>query len=362
VDPDDPWNARPVPAAACAACGFTQRALHRWVDGAWRAGTMLPLTYKERAWAAVNEVKETFDWQKMYSLINRQIGRIEGARTQRAVLRFLAPAARVFQHVACVCGGAGSELCANESTAALAALREGVEVASCTMDGGYAGVCESVRVDADSFEAGTRPTISEYRVPPLVRGAAEVEVEMAGFEDGPDAEVTLGAIPSTVTPYEIVYDTNGTLIGQVAGAGVRITVSEEFTGTVRVCPVISAAIPTALWDYGTPAVALGNDTRAVVLGAAANVTREGLLICATVNETGTYFPAFVAPGDGSTEPSATSDSSGDDDGLPTWLIITTCCGAGVILIAAVISIVTLRRRQINEAYQRLRQGVSSAIA
>jgi hypothetical protein len=100
---DGMWEPTPKSADMCKQCGGDMDYLYTWTGGDWGGNDLIPLTWKQRTWGAVNEWRDTFDMFKVDKLMNMLIGNKLGNMFANNFRKAFLKEADVIAAIACAC-------------------------------------------------------------------------------------------------------------------------------------------------------------------------------------------------------------------------------------------------------------------
>ena len=248
----------------CAECGGKQGNTYSWYGGFWKSGKMIPGSWKEVSYASDNQFIKVVSRERLQTQLQNSVAAIVGLKVLNTVKQSVLVPLLAIKQIACLC----------ESTSDCFSNVTVVPQRSCRADPGVPSECgitfpgntnSSIKVDIGLLPAGqyssSGPAMGKYRFKLRKR--------------------------ITSSNYAVVQ-TNGNTVGQLIGDGKSFIFNmqvDSFFG----CLDVNQQIPQdPFFPIYDAVFVLPNGDLSAPLHITMSV--NGLQICGTFTQQGTYFP------------------------------------------------------------------------
>lgn len=307
----------------CTTCGGLFRPYYKWTPGVWLQGTLQPLSWTQRAWGSINKWDLTLNWTKMNDVFNEVVSGMMARQLEAQYRCKYGLISANVRTLACDCGDVPGIGCYSQdpSSTPLGVFDMFSDLAkSNSMANVYIGSYPtSVPGSADSISV-TVNVVTDLSF--IVRNSGWHRL---GISD------THG-----FTIYEVVFNNNSAIVGQLAGAGVNITLSSHLADPILVCLVQDTTIEVKS-IYNVPDFGVLASGVITPLGATAlPITGQ---LCVNVTTSGFFFPIYrvddwMTVDSNTTAPDDPSDDMPIQDPLTAlWITLSVLFFVGVIVVA-----------------------------
>jgi len=282
---NNPWGLSGKQGTVCTSCGGVLKDYYTWTAGVGFAGQMMPLTWKTRAWTAVNSWGSALDYNAMSSAVGNAIASLY-ARIQinNAQVKYM-PLFKILELVGCDCAG-GVNCFSTPSP---------VVLNKCRADPGVPNTCSGVSYNSSAFGGTASATVSISQVNAGAFSAAYTQVNgmVTQATDGKfKLFQTSGTGSSTLSAanYAVVVNSQGAIVGQLLGNAQVVSFSSAPSAPVTLCLTKNPSIPTSS-AYTVNDFGLTNSNNQII-PQAMTVTVNGDKFCAPIRASGSYWPVL----------------------------------------------------------------------
>jgi hypothetical protein len=271
----DSFDFNTMSSSVCTKCNGNFETIYQYTQGTTIPSAILPLTWVARQWAPVNQWKLTISFSKMNGIVQEAVTSIlarEQLNSLSATYNRLIP---LMQIVACDCLSNGLDSSCFTSVSATI-----IDV-ECRKDPGTLNNCGPLSWNSTIISNTQNVTSTNVQVVRTMAGPFLLQFATRG------GSRRLLSSSSLAASYAVVQNNHSTTVGQLTGDGFYFN---NATGTATVCLTQSLMISIVNSDFVVPdfVVSANNVTLSPWLNA--NITTQGLQLCASVSSSGMYFP------------------------------------------------------------------------
>lgn len=275
------WQLTPKQGASCTECGGEEQSFYRWTAGQWITGEMQPLQWKMRNIESINQWQPALNWTKFHNAIDEVAASMMARNMKTMLMCKYNQVASSINLIACDCGSNAAADCYDQPAFVRIGETEAFHGLPTTAEFSGATVimnedCVSADDDSAVIGASALTDLEALIGIVLVRHAKSLG--------------NVGKTPEQPNIYEVVTNQYNSVVGQLVGNGIAFDGQLVQPATLCIDKGISIAIDDITYPVADFAIYNETEHSWTPLGPSSNATMDSVRVCASVQQSGTYFP------------------------------------------------------------------------